>query len=89
MAGIATIGHPDGSRAIVFASTSTSTLAMSLRDAKAIGGDEDETTDTVKATYQNSDVTIKGNIKSPTSLVSLFLRGNDTKMVCNLNLYSR
>jgi len=82
MAAISTIVHPSGSGTLLFYNTKESTLALSLRDATQTKvDDEDKKTDTVSATYADTDAKITGLVNNPTSLASLYLKGSDTKLI--------
>ncbi|KAI1817181.1 hypothetical protein GGS20DRAFT_582687 [Poronia punctata] len=81
MAGLATIPHPSGSQALLYYNTQESTLAMAIRDAVPIGGDDEEVSDRVAASYENTDANAQGVVNNPTSLVAMYLDASDTSLV--------
>ena len=89
MAAIATITHPDGSKALVFYNTAEKTIGLQIRDGVLATDDDSNelSTDSVTSTYQDSDTTVTGLVNNPTSLACLYLNASDTKLVrCYLSM---
>jgi hypothetical protein len=85
MAGLAAIPHPAGSKALLYYNTKESTLAMAIRDAVPIGGDDDLVSDSVTASYENNDVDAKGQVNNPTSLAAMYLDASDKSIVSSVS----
>jgi hypothetical protein len=83
MGAISTIVHPSGSKALVFYNTAENTVALEIRDTVVTKDDNDDDlkTDSVAATYEDSDANVTGLVTNPTSLVSLYLDASDTYLV--------